>query len=73
MLVAHIVLMMRDDFKVERDDGPVIGFVLVVAAGLSFDLSGMCVIAGVETSSEGHDGPVRACFLDRGFSGQIGL
>ena len=61
VLVVRVVPCIHDGFRIGLDDGPVAGFVLVVAAGLGVSLGLMCVLAGSAGRRQGVRGPRRAC------------
>ena len=65
-LAVKVVLVVNDGFGIDPDDGPVVGFVLVVAARPSLSLGGVLVPAGLQAITKGHKGPNGLVFLDHG-------
>ena len=62
VLVVRVVPCIHDGFRIGLDDGPVAGFVLVVAAGLGVSLGLMCVLAGSAGRRQGVRGPAGLFF-----------
>ena len=56
-LVAAVVPCMDNAFRIDLDDGPVVGFVLVVTANPGFGLGRMCVPARLKSAINRHEGP----------------
>ena len=65
-LVAAAVPCMDNAFGTDLDDGPVVGFVLVVTANLGFGLGRMCVPARLKSATNRREGPGGLVLGDHG-------
>ena len=66
VLVVRVVPCIHDGFGIDLDDGPILRFVLVVAAGPGLGLGGIFVPACLKPPAKGRDGPDGLVLLDYG-------